>query len=200
MTVGKDFDRIIFEEMNRDLKIFLGGGVPFGTLMGAFYSLRYGFSAGLLGGLFAGLIFGTLMFIIFGFLHSRSVKKIISGKSEKAMGVHHVRNIEAQLPYDKLFDLCVISLGLVKKCRIREENRSQGRIVAKAGINWKTWGDTISFDINRMNDGYTDVKVSSRPTARTTLVDYGKNLENVETIVSFLKKQSGTAHNKMLKD
>ncbi len=198
--MGKGFDRIILKEMNRDLKIFLGSGVPFGTLMGAFYSLRYGFSAGLIGGLFAGLIFGTLMFIILGFLHSRSVKKIASGKSEKAMGVHHVRNIEVQVPYDKLFDLCVMSLGLIKKCKIQEENRSQGRIVAKAGINWKTWGDTISFDINWMNDGYTHVKVSSRPTARTTLVDYGKNLENVEIIIAFLKKQSETACNNMLKD
>jgi hypothetical protein len=37
--------------------------------------------------------------------------------------------------------------------------------------------------------------VSSRPAVRTTLVDYGKNLENVERISAFLKEQSETAYN-----
>jgi hypothetical protein len=63
-----------------------------------------------------------------------------------------------------------------------------GKIMARSFVNWKTWGDTISFDITGISDEKTAVKVTSRPTASSTIVDYGKNLENVKTIVSFLEK------------
>lgn len=40
-----------------------------------------------------------------------------------------------------------------------------------------------------MNDAIR-VDVWSKPAIGTTLVDYGKNLENVEKIISFLKEHS----------
>lgn len=181
--------------MNRYLKLFLGTGIPFGIFMGISNSFRYGFPSGLVEGLFAGIFFGGFMSLILGFLHSRSVKRMPSGKSEEAMDVHHLRNVELWLPYDKVFNLCVESLRLIKKCKIQKEDISQGKIVAKASMTWKTWGDVISFDVRKIDNDRTQVIVSSRPAVRTTLVDYGKNLENVERISSFLKEQSETAYN-----
>lgn len=174
--------------MNRYLRLFLATGIPFGIFMGIFYSLRYGFPSGLVDGLFKGIFFGLFMSLILGFLHSRSVKRMPSGKSEKAIGVHHVRNVELQFPYDKAFNLCIESISLIKKCKIQKEDRSQGKIVAKTGMTWKTWGDVISFEVRKIDNDRTQVLVSSRPAVRTTLVDYGKNLENVERISSFLKE------------
>lgn len=60
--------------------------------------------------------------------------------------------------------------------------------MARTSVNWKTWGDTISFEITGIDDESTAVKISSRPTSRTTIVGYGKNLENVKTIVSFIEE------------
>jgi hypothetical protein len=172
--------------MNRNLKIFLATGIPFGIFMAILFSLCYGINVGLSGGLISGLIFGFIMFIILGFLHSLAVEKIAGDRSEEAMGTCHVRNIELQLPYERAFDLCIRSLDLISRCKVEEEDRSQGKIMARSSVNWKTWGDTISFDITRTGNESTAVKVSSRPTSWSTLVDYGKNLENVKTIVSFL--------------
>ncbi len=174
--------------MNRNLKIFLGGGIPFGIFMAVLFSSLYGISTGLPAGLVSGLFFGFIMFIILGFLHSRAVEKIAGDTSEESMAVCQVRTVELQLPYDRIFDLCRRSLDVISRCRIREENRSQGRIIAASSINWKTWGDTISFDITSINNEKTAIKVSSRPTSRSTLVDYGRNLENVIAIVSFLER------------
>jgi len=173
--------------MNIYLKLFLATGIPFGILVGILSGPVYGLSAG--------IFFGGFMSLILGFLHSWSVKRMPSGKSEEAKGVYHVRNIDLQLPYDKAFDLCIESLDLIKRCKIRKEDRSQSKIDARAGITWKTWGDTISFDVRKIDNDRTQVEVSSRPSVRTTLVDYGKNLENVERISSFLKEQSETAYN-----
>lgn len=174
--------------MNRNLKIFLTGGIPFGIFTAILFSYLYGIKIGIPGGLISGLIFGFLMFIILGFLHSRAVEKIAGDRSEESMATCQVRNIELQLPYDKTFDLCIKSLNLTSRCRVQEEDRSQGKIIARSSVNWKTWGDTISFEITGTSDKKTAVKVSSRPTARSTIVDYGKNLENVKIIVSFLEK------------
>ncbi|RJQ52228.1 MAG: hypothetical protein C4526_08520 [Nitrospiraceae bacterium] len=174
--------------MNRNLKIFLATGVPFGIFASILFSSLYGTDAGLPGGLISGLIFGFLMFIILGFLHSRAVGKIAGEKSGESMGTCQVREIQLPLPYDRTFDLCIDSLKLIRRCRVREEDRSQGKIVARSAINWKTWGDTVSFDITGISSGITAVKVTSRPTSRSTIVDYGKNLENVKTIISFLEK------------
>ena len=174
--------------MNRNLKIFLASGIPFGIFTAILFSSLYGTNVGLSSGLISGLIFGFVMFIILGFLHSRAVEKIAGEKTEESMGTYQERNIKLQLPYDRTFDLCIESLNLINRCKVREEDRSQGKIIARSSINWKTWGDTISFDITGTSNENTAVKVSSRPTSWSTLVDYGKNLENVKTIVSFLEK------------
>lgn len=174
--------------VNRNLKIFFAGGIPFGIFTAVLFSYLYGINVGLPGGLISGAIFGFFMFIILGFLHSRAVKKIAGDISEESMATCQVRNIELPLPYDRAFDLCIKSLNLISRCRVQKEDRSQSKIIARSSVNWKTWGDTISFDITGISNEKTAVKISSRPTAKSTIVDYGKNLENVKTIVSFLKK------------
>jgi len=174
--------------MNRNLKIFVSTGIPFGIFMAILFSLCYGINVGLSGGLISGLIFGFIMFIILGFLHGRAVEKIAGEKTEESMGTYQERNIKLQLPYDRTFDLCIKSLDLISRCRVQEESQSHGKIIARSSVNWKTWGDTISFDITGISDEKTAVTVSSRPTSWSTLVDYGKNLENVKIIISFLEK------------
>jgi hypothetical protein len=178
--------------MNIYLKLFLAAGIPFGIFMGIFYILVDGLIIGLIKGLIAGILFGGLMSLILGLLHTSSVKRMPYGKSKEAMKVHQVRNIELQLPYDKVFNLCVDSLGLIKECEIQEKDHLQGKIVAKSGTTWKSWGEIITFQLHKIDNKTTQVIVSSRPVVSTTIVDYGKNLENVERITSFLKEQNKT--------
>ncbi len=174
--------------MNRNLIIFLASAIPFSIFVGIYSSYEYGIPAGIARGLFAGLIFGCFMNAILGSLHRRAVRKITDDNSYGTLRVHHVRDVRTLLTYDRAFDLCIESLGSIKRCKVIEQDRAAGTITAKAGINWKTWSDTISFSVSRSNYDYTSITISSRPTARTTLVDFGKNLENAIKIVSFLEK------------
>ncbi len=136
-----------------------------------------------------GLLFGGLMALILGSLHIWSVRRMPAGRSEGALSVHHVREVELRLSYDEAFDLCVSSLAAVRKCRILREDRSLGKIDARAGMTWKTWGDVVSLEVRRTSGDLTRVEISSRPALRTTLVDCGKNLENVESITGFLTRR-----------
>jgi hypothetical protein len=172
--------------MNTTLKIFVVSAVPFAVFMGIYYTFRYDVRTGIIAGLTGGVAVGFMLAVIVGFLHRRCVQKISGQYPDEKMEVNAIRDIELNMPLDRAFDLCVESLGLIRRCNVRDENRSQGRITATTGINWKTWGDTILFRLSRLNDDTTLVRVSSRPSARTTLVDFGKDLENVQLIISFL--------------
>ena len=102
--------------------------------------------------------------------------------------VHHSRKIVLHLSYDAAFKLCIASIGRIERSKITKEDRPNGKIDAKGGITWKTLGDKIEFNLTSLDEGCTEVEFSSRPAIRTTLIDYGKNLQNVQTIEHFLKE------------
>ncbi len=181
------------KDMNRNVKIFLVNGIPFAIFTGILYSILYGFSVGLKSGLAAGMLFGFLMYFILGFLHSRAVTAVAGKATKETLETCHERQLRLPLSYDSTFDMCMKSLSAVKGCTAQEKDLPRGIIIAKSSVNWKTWGDTISYNIDRVSDESTEIKVSSWPSSWTTIVDYGKNLENVESIVSFLEKYAETA-------
>lgn len=170
-------------------KLFLIWVVFLSVFMGASGWLLYG----TLRGVATGAAMGAVSGLAVGLLHYWLVRRMSSGKSEGAMGLHHVRTVELRLPYDKAFDLCVESVGTIRRCTVRKEEREAGKISARAGINWKTWADTISFEVRNLGNGGIQVEVSSRPTIRMTVVDFGKNLDNVEKISGFLNAHSTSA-------
>ena len=172
--------------MNLYLKLFLRFGIPVGKLVGVLNSFLIGSPRGLIAGLIAATFAGGVSSIVVGYLHKRSVRRMLYGEPEGAMEVRHVRHVELRLPYDQAFDLCLSSASAVKKSTIRTEDRSLGRIEAKAGMTRKSWGEVISFDLRRVDENRTRVEVSSKPALWTTLVDGGKNLENVERIAETL--------------
>jgi hypothetical protein len=76
-------------------------------------------------------------------------------------------------------------LKTINRCRIISKSLDNGEIRARAGLNWKTWGDDIFFKLTH-GTGSTVAEISSRPSARSTMIDFGKNLDNIERIRRFL--------------
>lgn len=97
-----------------------------------------------------------------------------------------VKSVELQMSFNDAFDLCVRSLSQIKRSKIKEKSRSQGRIVAKGGISIKSFGEVIEFKLKEISCDKTGIELSSRPTVPITLVDYGKNRANIEKLVTFL--------------
>jgi len=176
---------------NLYLKLLLFSGVCFGLIMGLYLSFFYGIYMGFAIGILMGIIFGFLLSLALFLMQVISVKVMPYGLSEETLGVYQVRTLEMKVPYEEAFILCVASLGTVKGARIRSEDRIGGRIDAKTGINWKTLGDDISIDVLSTEVGQR-IRVVSRPTLMTTIVDYGQNLENVEKITGYLKAHGAT--------
>ena len=53
--------------------------------------------------------------------------------------------------------------------------------------SWGSWGEVIDINIENRNSENQQIEISSRPKFPLTLIDYGKNKENVETITALIK-------------
>jgi hypothetical protein len=129
-------------------------------------------------------ILSGLISLVIVYMHVSSVRRISSGKFKGALDVRHSREIELKLPYDEAFNQC-LEAALIRSAHVQRQDRGKGHIVAKTIIK-QSWGELITFDLKRIDDELTGVKVSSQP-LRRILTDKGINLENVETIAAFLK-------------
>jgi len=118
--------------------------------------------------------------------HRVSARWLSSENPEAIIDVHKVRIFELRYPYDQAIALCVLALDQISDCRINNVDEVLGRIEAKAGFSWKSYGEIISFDIFSIGHDCTQVELISKPLRQLTLVDYGKNLKNVEKILAFL--------------
>lgn len=172
--------------MNRHLKLFiklfLVSGFIFGAATGLFFSFE--------DAVYAGLIYGGTMTPILGLLHVWKVKKLPSGGSADAFRVRHVRYMDLPVSVEKAFDLCIESLCTIRKIKIRDEDHSRGEIVAKAGITFDSWGELIVLKVYQTGKEGVEIEISSRPVMAGTVIDCGKNLENVEKIVECIKSKS----------
>lgn len=182
-------------------KLFWRSGVPFGILIGisqiifrnstlTFFYGSNAFAMALVFAVVAGLFYAFFMAALITFFHKRAVQNLGYGTTEEAFEVHHVRNVDLTLPYSTTFDLCIGGLHLMGGFSIQEEDRSSGEINAKAGRGFLVKPNQVTFHIKSVNDLLTHVEVSSKPLSRWAVVDFGKNLENVERIVGYLRSHS----------
>ncbi|UCH81351.1 MAG: hypothetical protein JSW20_01745 [Nitrospiraceae bacterium] len=178
---------------NLFLKILLLSGIPFGLLTGIFSLLHGEMKDAIINAVLSGLMFGTLTAYILISLHKSLSRKVMAGTSMHDYGIHQVRHVTTGMPYEQAFSLCIQSLKTIHRCHIISQSRDTGEIRAATGINWKTWSDEIYFRLTG-NEEMTEIEVSSRPSAKSTFVDFGKNLDNVERITRFLRSSKKADH------
>lgn len=117
---------------------------------------------------------------------SRNLAKGTDSMGE-ATAVHQTRVVELRLPYDKTFDLCLASLSEIGG-KVKQQDRSLGQIVARAGFGWMSNVETVKFTVRMINGGKSQVQLSSRFTIPALWAwPPGRNFENVEKISGFLK-------------
>jgi len=170
------------------LKLFLFFTITFGGCMGTFaYFGSHSISKGLASGIFAGLFYGTFMTIILGLKHHSSIKSIEPTYGESVSNVNQVRTITIKENTNRTYDLCKQALQDLKTCHITKEDRRLGHLHAQTGMTWKSFGERMMLDIAPANNNETKITISSKPKFGGTLIDYGKNAENVQLILNALK-------------
>lgn len=161
--------------MDRFFKLFFATSVPFGILMGLY-------CRSFIVALFSGTFFGFFMTIAFRKIEDLSLKKI--GKDSSDVGVQKEKSFSVSLSKAEANKKIKIVLNEMHAEIINEDSGS-GIIKAKTKISWKSFGEIITIRFSE-NGKQVTVFVESRPLLGTTLVDYGKNLQNVEKFAKLM--------------
>ncbi|KGX92081.1 hypothetical protein N781_03060 [Pontibacillus halophilus JSM 076056 = DSM 19796] len=169
------------------VKVFLFSSILFGVAMGLLFTLLG--EDGVSSGIVAGLFFGLFMTVVLGITDFVSGKKL-GGKGSK--GVHQQDDLSLHVGIEDAFERCKQSLTLLKDVEIKEENKQEGSLVAHTGATWKTFGEVVNIQLREEDFTVTHIHIESRPLAKQTLIDYGKNYENVKTIRDSLEPKANT--------
>lgn len=175
--------------MNKYLVIFLRSGGFFGLAMGLFYTLQYqNVSAGVRCGLVTGILFGVSMAAL-SYLSDQKLKK--KGIDTSSAHVRRSHKISVTRTARDLIPTCKKAILLIKNSSLKKEDTETGTLIAKMGMSWNSFGETLEISLKPLADGRTLIRIASSPSLPTTIVDFGKNLENVETVVSYIKQELG---------
>ena len=166
------------------LKLWLAMAIPYGLLMAIFMTDP---AVGAL----TGALFGTIMSLIFGTLQHQSFR---GKKADAERSVKQSRNIELDLPIDEAFNLCLEAYTQLRRAVIRKIDRESHTIEIRTGINWLTYGEIITLHLSPIDLHTTEVVVNSRPRIKSVMIDYGRNLQNVNLIMLHLREQIASDH------
>ena len=91
--------------------------------------------------------------------------------------VHQIDILEVDVDLDKLSQMIQSDTHWTLK------TQSSNELLYKTNFNWKCWGETVHIK----KIGYVTI-IESKPVVFTTLVDYGKNYQNVQLVKSHFQK------------
>ncbi|MEZ5503449.1 MAG: hypothetical protein R3E50_12660 [Halioglobus sp.] len=169
--------------MSKYLKIWMKSGAFFGIGMGLFYTFQQNnYISGAIGGVIAGFLFGAAM-AGFSFASDRKMKE--KGMVTESTSVHQTKSLRISLPIETVEPIILKAILSIPKTKLK--NTSGNQFEAKTGMTWKSFGEEILVTLDE--DGSSVIaRMSSKPSLKTTIVDYGKNIENVHAISSYVEK------------
>jgi len=165
------------------LKTFLISGIPFGLIMSIL-----GFTSGVLVMILiffmSTFIFGGLMSLIIVSFHRYKLKKKgVKKITTENIGVSHTRNIKSRINKIELIEI-LKNDSIFGKMKMKE---IENGIHLKTEMTRESWGENIKIILQSNNNSEFEYLVSSSPKIKTTIIDYGKNLENVNLVENILK-------------
>lgn len=160
------------------VKTFFLTGIPFG-LITIVFDLLDGDGFKLLKFLFPAFFFGLIMSLTLVSLHKYRLKKYgVQELSDENLGVTQTKEIKTKLGKIELINKLKSDPIISKMKMIDTENG----INLKTGMTWESWGEEIKIILKSENNSDFEYQISSSPKLKMTIVDYGKNLQNLTRI------------------
>lgn len=164
--------------MKQKIKLFLSLSVLFGCFMGVLLH-------DVIHGVIQGISFGLILTVILSIYQRINIKKLGLPKGEAKVDT----SVELEIEGTKreIFEICEYSVKNIVNCKIKESNFQEGIIKVRAGMTWLTWGDVMLFKLEQVQDNKFRILVRSRPLIKTTIIDFGKNQDNINRIIKYIK-------------
>jgi hypothetical protein len=132
-----------------------------------------------------GLLFGLCVAVPLGLFQFYRVQRVAGTSAPFDISPIQTRTLELALDLPAAFRLCALALGNLP-AEITEKNETTGVLKARMKSTRISLGEDITITLTS-NHANTHLTIISRPRYRTTLLDFGKNYENVEKILTYLK-------------
>ncbi|MBK7811128.1 MAG: hypothetical protein IPO62_08895 [Saprospiraceae bacterium] len=161
---------------------FLATGITYGLLM-SIIDWADGSGLGRWRIIYKTCIFGLAWSLILVSYHKYCLKKIgIRELTEENLGVSHSKILKSKLNIMELIEELKKDY-IFGKMKMKE---MESGVLLRSNFSWKSWGEEIKIILIKQIADENEFQVSSRPKFSLTLVDYGKNLENMMRIENLL--------------
>lgn len=137
-----------------------------------------------------GVISGAAAWIlsmVLGVLQKRAIDRLPHPNKRLAAEVEQVRVVEFEGNPDDIFRTTIDAIRTINRSTISNADRKAMLVEAKTGLNWKTFGDKIRVALQEKGPDHVSLEITSKPKIWGTRFDYGKNFDNVEQILAYLR-------------
>lgn len=145
--------------------------------MACFELFRGRYVSAAIGGLISGIIFGAAMV-----LFTRRGLQVLERQGIDAGDLKPIQEREIGLHVEarEAFELSRKALLAIPTLRIEREDSNSGEIHARTRSTMRSFGEHVTVRIRSFPWGEAQVCVRSEPRVQSTVVDFGKGVENVE--------------------
>jgi hypothetical protein len=168
------------------VKKYLLAGLWVFILSGGLTSLLWAIKAGFWGGLQFGILFGTGLTLIFGLLIVPLDYSFTKGLSSSELNIKQHGEIKIMGHAEDVFQRSVQILSGLKIIKSIQRSQDKMAVTATTKISLYSCGEKIRLVFVALEKGEVIIKINSEPLFGYTLIDYGKNLRNVQLISAAL--------------
>lgn len=168
------------------LRLALATGVPFGLFWGVIVAVQDGPVAdagpaayAILAGasVVAGALFGLVMALVLGHLQDRAAQRT------GVAGVVAQGAVRAAVPGPEVLARVAEAAALLPGGRLAAVDGS--RALLRTGVSWRSWGERVEIEVLPQGPA-ARVVLRSRPLVPFTLVDQGRNADNVARLAAWV--------------
>ncbi len=169
------------------IRIFFLSALFFSVWMGIVYTFQFGnVYTALISACIGGIVFGLIMAALSYYFDQKLHKKGIDTSNTSP---RQSRKMSVNSTISELMPICEQAIISLNRAVIKEKDLTTGTIKAKTRMTWRSFGEVIKISTQSLGDNETLIEIKSSPFIPTAIIDYGKGLENVETIVSYIKSE-----------
>lgn len=141
---------------------------------------------------------GAIIGILLQIINDYTTRKTESEGSEQDFAPFQNRTISLLCGFEKAFELCLESVGQLKKGKTDLVDKENGFIKAGTGMSLRSFGNTVEFKLKTITENLTEIEISTNPAVPTTIVDYGESIKIVKTLIEFFEAKNSELNYKQL--
>jgi hypothetical protein len=146
-----------------------------------------------------GFVSGSLMGLALQIYSDYKVRQVAPEAGAEAFKVRQQRNLVLFAGYDRAFDICLESADVLRKAKVKRQDKTRGIIEVKTAMNRNIFGEKITYRLKELTAATTEIELLSAPVPRTILLDYGEGWKAIEEVSAFLQDKNDELNGKRLR-